>query len=104
MERAHLDVACPAVQVQVHVADLAKLAELVVDGLLVGLLVHVGGHDDPALDGAHGSRLGVRLHGGQLGGAGVVVGAGGVGTLLDGLVDFHFVRGHFVCWVCGFFY
>lgn len=45
-----------------QVLDLAVLAEFVVDGLLVGLLVDVGHHDDPALDGADGGGAAVGLH------------------------------------------
>jgi hypothetical protein len=85
---AYLDVAAPAVQVEVQVLDLAVLAKGVVDGLLVGLLVHIGHDDDPALDGAHGRRLGLRLHV-------VDLGLGGGGRLgRAGLVDVHLYVGH----------
>jgi hypothetical protein len=60
--KAHLDVAAASVEVQMQVLDLAKVGKLVVQGLLVGLLMHVRHHDDPALDGAHRRRAAMRLH------------------------------------------
>ena len=62
LAKAHLNVTCSPVQVEVQVLDLAILGKLVVDGLLVRLFVHVGHHDDPALDGPHRRRFSVRLH------------------------------------------
>lgn len=93
----YLDVAAPAVEVEVQVLDLAVLAKLVVYGLLVGLLVYVGDDDDPALDGAHGSRFAVGLH---------VVDFCLRRDGRDGLVDIHFYVGHcrlgvVVCWTLG---
>ena len=90
----NLDVAAAAVEVQVQVLNLAVVAELVVDGLLVGLLVHVGHHDDPALDGAHRRRLGVRLHVADLG-----LGRGRGRAAADGarVVDVHLNVGHCCC-------
>ena len=70
-----------------EVLDLAEVAKLVLDGLLVGLFVHVGDQDDPSLDGADRGRLGMSLHGGDL----AWVGGGLLGR--DRLVEFHLV-GH----------
>lgn len=58
----YLDVAASPVQVEVQVLDLAKVAELVLYGLLVGLFVDVCDNHDPALDGSDGRGLGVCLH------------------------------------------
>lgn len=93
----YLDVTAPAVEVEVQVLDLAVLAKLVVDSLLVGLLVHIGHNDDPALDGAHGGRFAVGLH---------VVEFCLRRDGRDGLVDVHFYVSHGVvvgrcCWSFG---
>lgn len=82
---AYLDVTAPAVEVEVQVLDLAVFAKFVVYGLLVGLLVHVGHDNNPALDGTHGGRFAVGLH---------VVDFCLGGHRRDGLVDVHFYVGH----------
>lgn len=91
--RTYLDVTASSVEVEVQVLNLAVLAELVLDGLLVGLLVDVGDHYDPALDGADGGGAAVGLHLGLVAGgrAACCLGGGGGG----GVVDFHFYVGHF---------
>lgn len=103
--QTNLDVTASPVQVEMQILDLAKLAKLVLDGFLIGLLVYVGHHDDPAFDGAHGSRLGVGLHGRDLGGVGVGA-AGGSSILLlrrEGrIVDFHVVTHFSSFYVLGF--
>lgn len=82
-----------------QVLDLAVLAKHILDGLLVGLLVDVCDHDDPALDGADGGRATMGLHlgfvahrSGTAGGSSLGGGGGG------GVVDFHFHVGHFEGW------
>jgi hypothetical protein len=72
------------------ILDLAVLAKLVLYGLLVRLLVHVGHHYDPALDGANCGRLGVSLHVDSVGAA---PGAP-VAARRGGLVNIHLCVGH----------
>ena len=90
-EESHLYVAASSVEGQMQVLDLAVLAEHVVDGLLVGLLVDAGDDDDPALDGADGRCAAVGLHVLVAAAGGTSIGGGG-GLL--GLVDLHLNVGH----------
>lgn len=66
----YLDVTASAIQVQVHVLDLAKLSKLVLQALLVRLFVDVGDDDDPAFNRADCRGLGMGLHFGLVAGGG----------------------------------
>jgi hypothetical protein len=92
-EKTCLDITTTSVQVEVEVLDLAVVAKLILQGLLVGLLVHIGDHYDPALDRTDGCGICVRLHVPNLG-------LGGLGGA--GLVHLHLNVGHGVSWWCGF--
>jgi hypothetical protein len=72
----------------VQVLDLAIVTKQIMDSLLVGLVMHVGHHYNPAFNGTHGCGLVVGLHVGYagVGGRGLLRGAWG------GIVDLHFVR------------
>ena len=54
--RAYLDIARPAIEVEVQVFDLSVVGELVHDILLCRLLVDIGYENDPPFNGCVGEN------------------------------------------------
>lgn len=60
----YLDITRATIQIEMQILNLAKIAKLVRQILLAGLFVYVADDNDPSLNGAHRSGIGVGDHGG----------------------------------------
>lgn len=87
MVQTHLDITSSAIQIQMQVFDLSIIRKTIVQIFLAGFLMDISDDNDPALDGAHGGRVGVGCHAAVLRVVLCVFGG-------EGGVDVHFGVGH----------